>query len=229
MLVGQRAVDAVRLLRHHVDPTTLIAARETGIGTTAGHVIEHSDVFGDADRIGGRQHDAELPHANALGLHREVEVEQHRIVRELEALDVEVVLGEGNRVVAELVAQFDLLGQLFQHALIELRVHARHALLDLGTAGDRRQVEERRLHCSFPPSYATEGGTVPGLGSMGRSLSRPSSFSYSDAACRSAASPRGLPTSCRPTSRPNESKPQGTAIAGLPETVIAELSVEPAM
>src|SRR5882757_2984402 len=31
MLVGQRAVDAVRLLRHDVDPAPLVAARETGI------------------------------------------------------------------------------------------------------------------------------------------------------------------------------------------------------
>ena len=34
---------------------------------------------------------------------------------------------------------------------------------------------------------------------------------------------------CRPTGRPKLSKPQGTAIAGLPVTVIAELSVEPDM
>ena len=60
-----------------------------------------------ATRIGiaGRQHDAELADADALGLHREVEVEQHRIVGELEALDVEVMLGEADRIVAELVGE----------------------------------------------------------------------------------------------------------------------------
>src|SRR5258705_6932595 len=38
------------------------------------------------------------------------------------------------------------------------------------------------------PACQAAAGTIPGLGSMGRSLSRPKSFSYSDAACRSAAS-----------------------------------------
>ena len=56
---------------------------------------------------------------------REVEIEQHRVVGELEALDVEVVLGEGDRVVAEVVGQPDLLGQLPQHALVEVGAHAR--------------------------------------------------------------------------------------------------------
>jgi len=59
---------------------------------------------------------------------------------------VEVVLGERHRVVAELVAEPDLFAELAQHALVEVRVHARHALLDLGAAGDRRQVEERGFH-----------------------------------------------------------------------------------
>ncbi len=46
-------------------------------------------------------------------------------------------------------------------------------------------------------------GTEPGLGSIGRSRCRPRSSSSNEAACRSAASPRGLPTSCSPTGRPN--------------------------
>ena len=142
VLVGQRAVDAVRLLRHDVDPAALVAAREARVGAAAGHVVEHGDVFGHADRIGRRQHDAELPDADALGLHGEVEVEQHGIVGELEALDVEVMLGEAHRVVAELVAQLNLLGQFLEHALIEVRVHPRHARLDLGAVADARQIEQ---------------------------------------------------------------------------------------
>ena len=49
------------------------------------------------DRVRRRQHDAELADADALGLHREIEVEQHRIVGNLETLDVEVMLGEAAR------------------------------------------------------------------------------------------------------------------------------------
>src|SRR6185437_4117871 len=81
----------------------------------------------------------------------------------------------------------------------------------------------------FGRHFQATGGTVPGLGSIGRSLSRPSSFSNSDAACSKAASPRGLPVSCRPVGRPHWSKPHGIASAGLPVTVMPELSVEPDM
>ncbi len=77
VLVRQRAMDAVRLLRHDVDPAALVAAREARIGATAGHMVQHRDVLGDADRVGRRQDDAELTDADALGLHREVEIEQH--------------------------------------------------------------------------------------------------------------------------------------------------------
>ena len=146
MLVGQGAMDAVGLLRHDVDPAALVAAREAGIGAAAGHVVEHGDVFGDADRVGGRQHDAELADPDALGLHGEVEIEQHRIVRELEALDVEVMLGEAHRIVAQLVAEPDLLGKLLQHALVEIGIHAGHAGLDLGAAADAGQIEQRGFH-----------------------------------------------------------------------------------
>jgi hypothetical protein len=40
-----------------------------------------------------RQHDAELPDADPLGLHGDEEIEQHRVVGDLEAFDVEVPSG----------------------------------------------------------------------------------------------------------------------------------------
>ena len=197
VLVGQRAVDAVRLLRHDVDPAPLVAAREARIGAAAGHVVEHGDVFGDADRIAGRQHDAELADADALGLHREVEVEQHRIVGELEALDVEVMLGEAHRIVAELVAELYLLAELPQHALIEVRVHAGHAGLDLGAAADARQIEQRRLHplrflrlmgrrVARFPAWGRWAGACPGR-PVFRRATRPAAMPPRRAACRRAA------------------------------------------
>jgi len=51
VLVGQRAVNAVRLLRHDVDPAPLVTAREAGIRAAAGHVVEHGNVLGHADRV----------------------------------------------------------------------------------------------------------------------------------------------------------------------------------
>ena len=109
VLARRRAVDAVELLRHHVDPAALVAAREAGVRPPAAHVVEHRDVFGDAQRVLRRQHDAELADADALRLHRDVEVEQHGVVREFEPLDVEVVLRERDRVVAERVGRARLL------------------------------------------------------------------------------------------------------------------------
>ena len=153
MLVRQGAVDAVRVLGHDVDPAALVAAREAGIGAPARHVVEHGDVLGDADRVGRRQHDAELADADALGLHGDVEVEQDGVVGDLEALDVEVVLGEGDRVVAEVVGQPALLRHLAQHLLVEVGPHAGHAGLDIRLAAERRQIEQRHLH-RFPRGAA---------------------------------------------------------------------------
>ena len=60
MLMWPRAMNPMSLLRHHIDPAALIAAREPRVGASAGHMIEHRDIFGDADRIVRRQHDTEL-------------------------------------------------------------------------------------------------------------------------------------------------------------------------
>ena len=65
-----------------------------------------------------RQHDTQLTDAQALGLHPDIEVEQHRVVGHLEALGVEVMLGEADRVVAEIVGQARLLGNLAQHLVV---------------------------------------------------------------------------------------------------------------
>jgi hypothetical protein len=150
MLVRQGPGHAMGLLRHDVDPAPLIAAGEAGAGPPAGHVIEHRDVLGDADRVGGRQHDPELADTDAFGLHREIEVEQHGVVGKLETLDMKVVLGEADRVVAEVIGEFDELGQLFQHALVKLRPRCRHAGLDLGARADARQAKYRCFHL-LPP------------------------------------------------------------------------------
>ena len=137
VLMRQRAVDAVHLLRHDVHPASLVAASEARHRAPAAHVVEHRDVLGDPQRVVRRQHDAELPHADPLGLHSEVQVEHDRVRRDLEALDVEVVLGKGNGVIAELVGELRLLRELPQHLLIEVRAQARDPLLDLVTRSDR--------------------------------------------------------------------------------------------
>src|SRR4029077_6030062 len=71
MLMRQRAVNSMRLLRHDINPSALITAREAGVRPSAGHVIEHRDIFSDAQRVLRRQYDSELSDAEPLGLHRD--------------------------------------------------------------------------------------------------------------------------------------------------------------
>ena len=96
MLMRQRAVDAMRLLRHCVDPAALIAAGKAGTRAPAGHLVEYRDVLGDADRVRGRKNDAELTDPDTFRLHRKVEIEQHRIVGDLETFDMEMMLGKAD-------------------------------------------------------------------------------------------------------------------------------------
>jgi len=96
-------MQAGQVLPQHVHPPALEAAREAGDRPSARHAIEHGDVLRHAERIARRQHDAELADPHALRPHRDVEIEEHRVVRDLEPLDVEVVLGEH---VASLSARF---------------------------------------------------------------------------------------------------------------------------
>jgi len=83
-------------------------------------MIEHRDILGDAQRILRRQHDAELADAEPLGLHRDVQVEQDGIVRELKAFDVKVMLGETDRIVAEVVGEARLPREVVQHLIVEM-------------------------------------------------------------------------------------------------------------
>ncbi len=115
MLVRRRAVDAMGLLRHGIDPAALIAAGKARICAPAGHVVQHGDILRHADRVLCRQDYTELPDANAPGLHRDVEVEHHGIVRELHALDLKMMLGEADRIIAEVVGEARLSAQLGQH------------------------------------------------------------------------------------------------------------------
>jgi len=142
-------------------PAPLVAAREPCAGPPARHVVEHGDVLGHPDRVRRRQHDAELADLDALGLHGDVEVEQHRVVGDLEALDVEVVLGEGDRLVAQLIGEPALLRHLAQHLLVEVGAHARHAGFDIGLGAERRQVEQRDLHVSPEVVFLARAATVP--------------------------------------------------------------------
>ena len=98
------------------------------------------------DRAMSAMTDAELADPQPLRLQPHVQVEQHRVVRQLEPLGVEVVLGEADRVVTELVGELALLEDLAQHRVVEVATQPGVAGLDVSSRAAARQVEERRPH-----------------------------------------------------------------------------------
>ena len=163
VLMRLRAGNPVGLLRHDIDPSALVAAREAGVDPAARHMIEHRDIFGDANRILRRQHDPELADPQPLGLHRDVQVEQNRIVGKLEAFDMKVMLGEADRIVAQVVGEPGLRGDFEQHPIVEIAAHPGHPLFDIGPAPDRRQVEERHFHATLYSETAPETVAAAGV------------------------------------------------------------------
>ena len=146
VLVRRRTVDAVHLLRHRVDPAPLVAAGKAGVRAAAAHVVEHRDVFGDAQRVLRRQYDAELADTDALRVQRDEEVQHHRVVRDLEPFDVEVMLRERDGVIAERIGELRLLLQLGEHPLVQVGPQSGHPLLDLFAGTDGREIEDGSLH-----------------------------------------------------------------------------------
>ena len=146
VLTRPRPVYAVNLLRQRIHPAPLVPARETRQRPSARHMVEHRDILRHPNRVMRRQHHAQLPHSNPLGLHRQIQVEHDRIRRELEALDMEVVLGETDRVITERVARLGELTQIREHLLVQLGPQPRHPLLDVLARAHRREEEEGNLH-----------------------------------------------------------------------------------
>ena len=60
------------------------------------------------------------------------------IVRQLEAFDVKVMLGETDRVVAEVVGEARLPGDVVQHLIVEMSLQSDAPFFDVGFAADRR-------------------------------------------------------------------------------------------
>jgi hypothetical protein len=82
-----------------IHPTWLVAVRKAAEGPTLGHLIEDGDVFGDTQRIVTGEDQAALNDPEPLGLHIDEKIEHDRVGGAFLALDVEVMLGEGNEAV----------------------------------------------------------------------------------------------------------------------------------
>ncbi len=65
-------------------------------------------------------------------------IEQDGIVRQLETLDVKMMLGETDRIVAEVVSEARLAGDVVQHLIVEMTLQSDAPFFDVGFAADRR-------------------------------------------------------------------------------------------
>jgi hypothetical protein len=81
-----------------------------------------------------------------LRLHPEEHVEQDWVGGNLFALDMEMMLGKRDTVVAMLVEVTGLLAQVAQHPLIKIGTPARHSSAYLSLVADTWQVEHSNFH-----------------------------------------------------------------------------------
>ena len=144
--IGLVVRESLVMLAQRVDPARLIAARESGKRPALGHLVENRDILRDAKRIVAGQDQSQLPDPQPLGLHPKEHVEQDRVGGNLFALDMEMMLGKRDPIVAVLVEVTGLLAQVGQHPLIKVGTPARHSSAYLGLVADARQVKYSNFH-----------------------------------------------------------------------------------
>jgi uncharacterized protein YgfB (UPF0149 family) len=114
-------------------------------------MVHGGDVLGHAQRIVRGRDEAAGDDPQPLRVPAEPHRHQPRIVRDLEALDLQVMLGMAEAEIAGVVSETDILGDLVQHALVELGIAPGHAGLKLGPTADRAVHEQAEAH---PNGYA---------------------------------------------------------------------------
>lgn len=96
-----------------------------------------------ATRIGWTPaHNAELADADPLYLHREIKIEQNRVIRDLETFHMKMVFGKSDRVAPKIVGKSHLLQGFVQHLLKRVGVQAGQPCLDFAAIAQRREIEQ---------------------------------------------------------------------------------------
>ena len=101
-----------------------LPARDAEPQPALAELIEQGDVFSRADRVPGRQHQAERCEEQALRPRRKVGEHHHRVHREFEALGMELMLGEHQGIESGLVGENRDLPHLVKQSLVRLGVPA---------------------------------------------------------------------------------------------------------
>ena len=99
-----------------------------------------------AQRVMGREDIAELVDAQALRLHAHIHGHQAWILAQFKTFDLQVMFWDADASIACLVAQARVCTNFIEHALVEDRIFASHALLQFPTPANGHVHEGVKLH-----------------------------------------------------------------------------------
>ena len=145
--VGGCASHAV-VLAEHFDPAILVAAADAGDEASLSQVIEHRDLFGQADGIPPGEREDPGGEFNALGAGSQIGKKGNRGNRDFQSFGVKVVFGQCQGVKARAVGVFSDAAHLGKHLLhfFVVAPDRPQALAFFVGRRDRRQHEEHELH-----------------------------------------------------------------------------------
>jgi len=144
----------VQQLRHRIQPTRLVAARESAEGAALGDLIEPGNLERETQRIPARQHIANRTGHDLLGVIEHV-LGEHRQAAHLAAFAVQMVLREGHGLEAEVLGELRELDYLVQHLLKAIGAHRdRTQFLALVHRRRDRRVEKKHESHDSPPNRA---------------------------------------------------------------------------
>ena len=139
-----------QVLADDVRPAVLVTPREAGEEAPLGQVVDDRRLLGDAERVLGAHHVAQLPHADVLRDRRPVGVQDAWVRPHLVALGVEMVLDGGEAPDAEVVGRLDDVVPAVEGVLIPRPVAAdgpqRRALLRAFGGQNGERLEDNLDH-----------------------------------------------------------------------------------
>ena len=100
------------------------------------HVVQGGDLLGGLQRVVGSGYETAGHHPQVLGVCTQIHGHGHRVVGYFEALDLQMVLRVSEGVVTVGIGETRVLGDLFQHALVQRIILACHTRLQFLTAAD---------------------------------------------------------------------------------------------
>ena len=128
-------------------PARLVAAYQTYAEPPAEHVVHGGDLLGGGEGIVRGGHEAARDDPHGLRMLSEPHRHERRIVRDLEAFDLQVVLGMAETEIPTRLGEPRVVGKFREHAPVQHGILAGHARFELVAASHRAVDEETEFHC----------------------------------------------------------------------------------